>query len=41
VVVNANMSDVDFKDMSMGHGECFGQQWNYQFVGERYGDNVG
>jgi hypothetical protein len=41
VADNANMSDVDFEDMSMGYGECFGKQWNYEFVGERYGDNVG
>ena len=32
------MSDVDFKDVSVRHWRCFGQQWNSQFVWEKYGD---
>jgi len=24
VADNVNMSDVDFEDVSLGHGECFG-----------------
>jgi len=28
VVDNTDMSDVDFKDVSVGHWRCFGQQWN-------------
>ena len=38
---NTNMSDVDFEDVLMRHGEHFGQQQNFQFVGEKYGDNFG
>jgi len=41
VANNMNMSDVDFKDMSMGQGGSFGQQQNFQFFGERNGDNFG
>jgi hypothetical protein len=35
---NIDMSDVDFEDVSMRHGESFGQHRNYQFVGEIYSD---
>lgn len=41
VIDNVNISDVDFEDVSIGHGECFGQQQNYQFRGEIYGDDFG
>jgi len=36
VAENTDMSDVDFEVMSAGHGECFGQQQNCQFIWERY-----
>jgi len=39
VVNNTNMSDVDFKDVSVRHEECFGKQWNDWFRGEKYCDN--
>jgi hypothetical protein len=39
VAENTDMSDVDFEVMSAGHGECFGQQQNCQFIWERYCDN--
>ena len=38
VADNTDMSDVAFKDMSVGDQRCFGQQWNSQFVWEKYGD---
>jgi hypothetical protein len=41
VANNVNISNVDFEDVSVGHGERFVQEQNYQFVGERYGDNFG
>jgi hypothetical protein len=41
VVNNADMSAVDFEDVSVGHEKCFRQQQNCQFVGEIYGDNFG
>jgi len=37
MATNANISDVDFEDVSSGNGECFGQQRNCQFVGGKYG----
>jgi hypothetical protein len=30
---NMDISDVDFEDVFVGHGEHFGQQWNYEFRG--------
>ena len=41
MVNNADMSDVDFEDVSVEHEKCFGQQQNCQFVGEIYGDTFG
>ena len=41
IIDNANISVVDFKDVFVGYRECFGKQHNYQFVGERYGDDFG
>ena len=41
VVNNADMSDVDFEDVSVEHEKCFGQQQNCQFVWEIYGDTFG
>ena len=38
---NTEMSDVDFEDVSVRHGECFRQHQNCQFVGETYSDNFG
>jgi hypothetical protein len=38
---NADMSDVNFEDVSVGHRKCFRKQQNCQFVGERYGDDFG
>jgi hypothetical protein len=29
MIDNADMSDVDFEDVSVGHGECFRKQHNY------------
>jgi hypothetical protein len=39
VADNTNMNDVDFEDVSKEHWEHLGYQWNFQFVGEIYGDN--
>jgi hypothetical protein len=41
VADNTEMSDVDFEDVSVRHGECFRQHQNCQFVGETYSDNFG
>jgi len=41
VANNTNMSDVDFKNISVKHGECFGQKQNCWFGEERYDDNFG
>jgi hypothetical protein len=41
VANNIGMSDVDFENVFMGHGERFEQQQNHQFGRERYGDNFG
>lgn len=41
VANNTNMSNVDFEDVSIRHGERFGQQRNCQFKGKRYSDNFG
>ena len=30
---NMDISDVDFEDVFVGHGEHFGQQQNYEFRG--------
>jgi hypothetical protein len=29
---NADMSDVDFEDVSVGQRGCFGQQQNFHFI---------
>ena len=41
VADNTYMNDVDFEDVSVGHGKHFGQQQNCQFIGETFGDNLG
>jgi hypothetical protein len=41
VANNVGMSDVDFENVFMGHGERFEQQQNHQFGREKYGDNFG
>jgi hypothetical protein len=41
MIDNADMSNVDFEDVLVGHEECFRKQHNYQFVRERFGDDFG
>jgi hypothetical protein len=43
VVNNADMSAVDFEDVSVGHEKCFGQQQNClcgQMSNYRYRDHI-